>query len=96
MANAALWVAPLLPALSLCPAPTVAQRVLKITAQGVGGSCSSIPATHTGSDEGGYYPAWRGDGGVIVAISKAPFPSAASAEQWMRKSIRRDYLRLVG
>lgn len=84
MATASHSLAPL----SLCPAEDAPARALRVAAQGMGGTCSAVDASDTGSDEPGYYPAWRTYGAVIVAITEAPHATRTEALRWMRVALR--------
>lgn len=74
--------------LSLCPAEEAPARALKVTAQGMGGTCTAVDVSDTGSDEPGYYPAWRTYDAVLVAITEAPHATRAEALRWMRVALR--------
>lgn len=83
------------PSLSLCPPELAARRALGMATQGVGGQVLAIAASDTGSDEPGFYPAWRSATTTIVAISQTPLPSRCEAQRYMRDKIEREVVKLL-
>jgi hypothetical protein len=80
-----------LAALSLCPADALPQRALDLSNQGLMGDCTGIAAADTGTNEAGFYPAWRSFSGdaLIVGISDKPFATIDAARYSLVFGIRR-------
>ncbi|MDX5979595.1 hypothetical protein [Vreelandella alkaliphila] len=73
--------------LSLCPPMLAVQQALGQAACGVGGEAVAVAASDTGSDEAGFYPAWRSSASTIVAMTRKPLPTVGAARRFMRETI---------